>query len=823
MTADWIWTGADLAPANRFTWFRKVVDLPASPVNSSLRFAADSTAQLWVNGTLVRRKVSRYDEPNVRADVVPLARQLRPGPNVIVVLHHNWGDITTFQRTGNLRAGLYLDGEWVSTDASWRWMTAREFEAHTEQFLGIQSDTPRIRYPVRWDATAGEDPAGIHFVDYDDSHWSGAVAVDDPPWPRTPFDVETPGQRESLQRSLSVLAAGRVRSTFEPDAKAASAAAALAKAEPYEIVGTVGEKHYLTVDFQRPVHGYPFIELDTDANVKILIGYGELAVSPYNGNSLVTTDGWIDPDGVVAQGYSDTLHPATDRRRYEFPDERTARWLTVQVAFLTTGTVTIHDLGIVKSQYPVEFRGTFACGNEQLEQIVKLALVHAEVTMSDSYVDTPGREDGQWIEDARPRATLAARWFGDVRLRRLMIRTLAEGQRPDGNLHPFFPSNFPYGPAQWDWSLQWVGMIVDDYRWTADVAFVAEYFPAIERLLDAVTALVGSDGIWRSPLVFGDIRNSAPIAEGGSSGIVTPWVIDRLKDGAELGRLLGSPRAELWDALAELMTAGFRNSHLSMHNDSGVALVADSVDMSGTPSGFSQAGQAIPLYDGLLTAHEAADVIDVAFPAPDASPPEWIARWNSPTWSYRILKALSEHGHHSRALAHLLERYRTYLPGHPDNVVDLALQGPYGGPLPEYWLSRRDLALAAGELNDRQPRDPSGSHGWGAMPLLWLHEYLLGVTVTTPGGAGLAIRPVSAGLPYVTGTTITPKGSVYIHLEPSAPTLVVEIPVGATARVELPLEFEGLRVLVNGMPTDRGELVAMSGGRWEITCIGGEW
>lgn len=823
MTADWIWTGVDLAPANRFTWFRKVVHLATSPTDSRVRFAADSTAQLWVNGSIVRRKVSRYDEANVHAEVVSVARYLRPGANVIVVLHHNWGDIVTFQRTGNLRAGLYLDSEWLSTNESWRWMTARQFEAHTDQFLGVGSGTPRIRYPVRWDATAGEDPAGFHRADYDDSHWSAAAEVGDPPWPSTPPEVETPGQRESTQRGQSVVAAGLVGSAFEPDPSATRAAAALVTGKAHEVRGIAGETHYVTVDFHRPVHGYPFIELDANADVDVQIGYGELATSPYSGRRLVTTDGWIDRDGVVAEGYSDTLHPAAGRRTYEFPDERTARWLGIQITFRSSGAVTIHDLGMIKSQYPIEFRGTFACGDERLEQIVKLAVVHAELTMSDAYIDTPGREDGQWIEDARPRAILAARWFGDLRLRRLMIRTLAEGQRPDGNLHPFFPSNFPYGPSQWDWSLQWVGMVVDDYRWTGDVAFMAAYYPAIARLLDAVTASLGIDGIWRNPLAFGDIRNGAALTDGDSSGIVTPWVIDRLKDGAELARVLGRPEAGRWDSLATIMTEAFRSSHMSRQNAFGIPLVADSIDSSGVPSGFSQAGQAIPLYDGLFTAREAADAIEVAFPGPDGSPPETIARWNSPTWSYRVLRALSEHGHHTRALAHLLERYSPYLPYHPENVVDPSLQGPYGGPLPEYWLSRTDLGLTEGEINDRQPIDPSGSHGWGAMPLLWLHEYLLGVTVTAPGGSSLAIRPVSAGLPYVTGTTITPMGPVFIHLEPSQPICVVEIPPGVTATFELPDEFAGLRVLVNGEPRDRRDAAVLSGGRWEFTSLSGDW
>jgi hypothetical protein len=45
----------------------------------------------------------------------------------------------------------------------------------------------------------------------------------------------------------------------------------------------------------------------------------------------------------------------------------------------------------------------------------------------------------QWMEDARPRAMIAAAWFNDTSLRRIMVRQQAEMQQPDGTMHPFPP------------------------------------------------------------------------------------------------------------------------------------------------------------------------------------------------------------------------------------------------------------------------------------------------------------------------------------------------------------------------------------------------
>jgi hypothetical protein len=105
----------------------------------------------------------------------------------------------------------------------------------------------------------------------------------------------------------------------------------------------------------------------------------------------------------------------------ELPDERTARWLTLHVYFVAAGTLRLDSLGFISSQDPADVRGSFRASDPRIALIVQLTLEHALVSMSDTYVDTPGREDGQWLENARLRAQLAAQWFGDIRLRQLFL------------------------------------------------------------------------------------------------------------------------------------------------------------------------------------------------------------------------------------------------------------------------------------------------------------------------------------------------------------------------------------------------------------------
>lgn len=840
-TARWIWTDArEAAPKNRFTYFRKVFALDELPADGTLRLAADSNARLWINGQLVRRKVARYHEPQITAEVIDVGPYLRIGRNVLVVLHHNWGDIITFQRSANRHAGLWISSSWVASDSSWRWITAPEFLPHESQITGVIGD-PRIRYPQVVDGRR-EMSGNLHDAQFDDGAWQLAYEVTDGPWPQRPDDVETPGQREHAVWPGAVIAAGVARHEQDVTRQAVpdnplimAAQIKAARCEPQvdldvsglvtgnrvTIAGEAGEVKYITLDFHRPVHGYPFLTIaDAAEGLWIDWGYGELARSLYDGAWHVREDGWINPEGVVGKGYADRYITRRGRQHVELPDERTARWLALHVYFPADGQITIESAGIVKSQYPIRRIGTFACGDKQIEQIVELCLTHAEVTMLDAYVDTPGREDGQWIEDARPRAILTERWFGDDRLRKLMIRTLAESQGPDGHLHPFAPSNYPAYPAPYDWSVQWTAMLYDQYQWSGDVDDVRPYWEPLCRYWANLLSHVRDDGLWYTPHLFADIRMGTGCGPDESSGMITPWIIQRLGWSAELADALGeTAQGAQWREIADRMSDAFRKFHIVPASGAIPAHVADRFAPRdpGKPRGYSQAGQTVAVLSGLLTRDEAAANLEYAFPAPSGSPPRGVLRWNNPTYGYRALRALSDSGLPGRAVDHLRERYAPYLPSHPRNVVPLALQGPYGGPLPEYWVSREDQGLGEGEINTAQPADETGSHGWNALPLLWLHESLLGVRIIQPGGAQLRIAPHTGGLPWVAGWTMTPKGPVWVEYDPDQWRLEVRIPAGVTAEVPLPAIWGAgpVRVVEHA-----GSVRPSSDGGWLLTGAG---
>ncbi len=311
-----------------------------------------------------------------------------------------------FQRSANAHAGLWIEGPGIATDASWKCITAPEFLAHDKQAVGVIGHA-RIRYPQVLDGGA-RLPGDIHSPSFDDSSWKSAAVVTGGPWPARPADVETPGQREYPVRPVSVLAAGTSvpggalrndplsmasdmrKAALTPDAEAAARASALIGGGRLVIEGKAGTARYVTFDFGMPVHGYPYLRIaDATPGAAVDFGYCEIPYSLRDGAAHVRADGWINTEGVVGPGYGDRYVTSSGGQYVELPDERTARWMALHIRFPKDGRVVIEDTGMVRSQFPVRMIGSFSCGDERVDRIVKLCLIHAEVTMSDAYVDTP--------------------------------------------------------------------------------------------------------------------------------------------------------------------------------------------------------------------------------------------------------------------------------------------------------------------------------------------------------------------------------------------------------------------------------------------------
>ena len=319
---------------------------------------------------------------------------------------------------------------------------------------------------------------------------------------------------------------------------------------------------------------------------------------------------------------------------------------TLHLYFPAHGTFRISQLGFVSSQYPVTLKGSFVGSDPRLAAIVQLSLEHATVSMSDTYVDTPGREDGQWLEDARLRAELASQWFGDIKLRQLFLKLVAQSERPDGSFHPFPPSNYTM-TSNADWVAEWVGALYDDYLWTGETTRIDAYWPQVVGFWTNVLSKVSPSGLWIEDRVFADIRIGTHPGRGQSSGIVTAQLIDRLDLSIKMAKASGhEAQAREWQAIHARMNTAFLRDHIVPAEAGQPMHVDDVADPSnaGTRRGYSQAAQVMAIDADLLPSSPAKDDLQYAFSLPAGAPPTGVDRWNNPTYLFRALDALSKTG-----------------------------------------------------------------------------------------------------------------------------------------------------------------------------------
>ena len=256
--------------------------------------------------------------------------------------------------------------------------------------------------------------------------------------------------------------------------------------------------------------------------------------------------------------------------------------------------------------------------------------------------------------------------YGNRGLRQVLVREQAEAQRSNGAMHPFAPSNYPAWPAAYDWAVQWVAAMYDDYLWRGETDLIRVrpvlsyacavlccavlccavlcctvlYFPCsvsfdslppvcvirqrywlqLVRFWDNCLAHVNAQGLWLTSQVLADIRVGVHCSgDACTSGIVTPWIIQRLRWSVHMATSVGNATvAAGWNATAQRMTAAFREQ-VVVPAAQGIPTHVPDVFNLGAPDGhqgYSQAGQTIAVFAGLLDGLNPQANLNYSFPPP---------------------------------------------------------------------------------------------------------------------------------------------------------------------------------------------------------------
>jgi hypothetical protein len=411
-----------------------------------------------------------------------------------------------------------------------------------------------------------------------------------------------------------------------------------------------------------------------------------------------------------------------------------------------------------ESGYPVQYRGSFACSDPDLNRIWALGRRTVELCMDDGYMDCPWRERGQWWGDSRVEAITTYFAFGDARLIRRAITQIGQGQRADGITPGVYPAEFD---NRWlpDFCLIWL-MTVDDYsRYTGDLSLAAQLWPKIVKALNYFPQFSDSAGLLRDVpgWVFIDW---ADVDKGGECAALNAYYVGALRAAARIGERTGHKvDAESLRRKADALAAAWNARFWSEADGAYV----DAFDKLASQKISEQTNALAILFDIAPRARWESMLTRV-----DEHQARRTVRCGSPYFSFYLLWAMYRAGRYQQALDYTREHYGRMLRAGATSAWEM-------------W-----------NMND------SLCHGWASGPTNLLPAYVAGIRPESDGWSSVRIAPHLCDLRTASAVVPTPLGNVEARWSATSPSRIdgeVELPAGVSGWLSVDA---GARVQVDG-------------------------
>jgi hypothetical protein len=444
----------------------------------------------------------------------------------------------------------------------------------------------------------------------------------------------------------------------------------------------------------------------------------------------------------------------------------------------------IDDLGATFTSQPVDYRGSFACSDANLQRLWQVSRWAVQICLQTHHLDSPNHQEpisdpGDYVIEAM----VAHYAFQQPWLARQDLRKFAWLLK-DEHYHNFHTS----------YSLYWLQMLLDYYDFTGDRALVEELAPYVHELLDTYAGWIGRNGLvseapnymfmeWVTIAGFGCHHPPAVIGQ----GYLTALYAHGLDQARRIANMMGDgDRARHYAKLHAALLAAFERE--LWVPDKGLYRDGKPFQTSVKPGQWLPADTDIEtfsphvnllavLYD-VAPAERRAGIVDRVMAQTPLNTQPWFMHW--------VFQALAHAGKFSTYAPQQLRRWRIE---------------PRTQSFHEMW--------GGGDL----------SHGWCSTPLVQLSSQVLGVRPTEPGFTRLAIAPTTLDLTWARGRVPTPRGDVDVDWRYDDGQFTPDVTVPATADVTMPVSrFEQPTITCDGAAC--GATASVSAGRHTFVVRG---
>ena len=406
---------------------------------------------------------------------------------------------------------------------------------------------------------------------------------------------------------------------------------------------------------------------------------------------------------------------------------------------------------------PTNYAGSFSCSDPMLTKAWYMCAYGVKTCLVSDYFSSILIERGDripWVGDAPASQAAALVAFGNTDFVKANIDITAGGN--NGIIA---------------YSLYWVIGLLDYYDYTGDAAMMEKHIDAACAILDNAYKIYGTNPALR---FFG-------------------WD-ERLCAGFEIWYRAKSPEAQeaqnaykmlsirLWKDFAAAMGAYGRTDLQLRYRGYAEAKMAELRNSSPWYSGFGLHALAEVAASGLLNDAERKAIVEK----------EFLDRVNrlslDPFCQLFIIQAMARMNQFDEAFSSIRDLW--------GGIIKL------GGTAP--WECYRASWNDGVGVSDPVPNSQSGitslCHPWGAGPVKWLNEEVLGIRPTSPGFKTYDIVPhLGRSLTRVSGKTPTPHGEIGAGFDVTSGRCKVTAPIGTVGRIGIPkVEKTITAILING-------------------------
>lgn len=751
--ARWIWADNDGTASNVYYYFRKTFSVKNTEA-CRLFISADTRYRLYVNGAFIECGPPQSQPYFQYYDEHDLSEALTPGVNTLAVLVYHLG---TLQHTrGGLLAELTdADGHRIAaSDDTWKTLRAKAWHVPDAYRVFMNQAVPFQEY---YDARL--EPEGWNRPDFDDAGWPNAEIVhgghnDNPPavtpWtllvardiPFMSNESVLPQRIDTIEECLGLRNRSR-ENDLAPGLSQAGKPLETARLENADaLLNKDGDtilqcstRHLdldfdgvydpvVVLDFGRIITARVRLDLWGVDGARLDIGYAERLI-----------DGHFNI--AMECEFADRYMMKDGEQTFETSYWRSFRYLKIRLreAFQP---VMIHRIQGVISTFPYEERGGFHSEDETLNKVFDISRYTLRLCSNEFLMDTPWREQAQWLGDVALVTTPAARaCFGDLRLTRKFLLQAGANQFCTGMLANTSNTSGGYYAGQIpDYSLWWVQELRDVYRYAGDEALLHWLYPVALRVIQAHLYYLNEDGLIENMpyWVFIDWADTDRRGVGSAYNAIfyaaAGAMLDmaRLKNDAFTVEWLESVRARMKERFHAALFDPARECYADARVD---GAFSDKI---------SEHGNLSPVYAGLCDGETAARIIRRVFEEPG----DLRFTEAQPFFMQVVLNALDRAGRFDLAVDLIRRRWGR-------RMVEKGAQSVY-----EEWYHNGSWRNGAFDGFLR-----TESHAWSACPAEFLIKNLIGLEILEPGCAKIRLTPKSIGADY-SATYPTPKGPVKV-------------------------------------------------------------